>query len=167
MIFTRQFCMPKIETFQMLPVKYLLAQKIKGCSVIIDPFARTAKVGTITNDINPKMQTDYNLDALEFAKKLCQKEIIADLILFDPPYSMEQAKRSYELSETHFSKTAAQSIGRWAQLKTVLSKLLKPNGVVISFGYSSTGFGRKRGFVLEEVHLLNHAGGHYDTIICI
>ena len=36
--------------------------------VWINPFANTNKFTTITNDLNPEYNTDYNLDALDFLK---------------------------------------------------------------------------------------------------
>lgn len=34
--------------------------------VIVDPFANGCHIGTITNDLNPKFDTTYHLDALDF-----------------------------------------------------------------------------------------------------
>jgi DNA modification methylase len=62
--------------------------------VIVDPFANGCKYGTITNDLNPEFNTDYHLDALEFLKSIPNES--ADLVLYDPPYSITQASTLYK-----------------------------------------------------------------------
>ena len=44
--------------------------------------------------------------------------------------------------------------------------LLDVGAVVLSFGWSSTGFGKELGFEIEEILLVCHGGHHNDTI-CI
>ena len=84
--------MPDSKTFNIKPIYKLLGKYITG-GVIIDPFANGSKWGTITNDLNPDFKTDYNLDALDFLKKM--KSNTADFVLFDPPYSPRQVSECW------------------------------------------------------------------------
>jgi hypothetical protein len=163
----RAYCQADRNTFNMKPVRQLLTRWVSGAAVIVDPFARESKWGTITNDINPAMTTDYHMDAAEFAELLLSDGIKADAVLFDPPYSLEQAKRSYETAGKHFSKQDAWRVNRWNETKNALAEIVIPRGIVISFGWSSSGFGKRRQMYLEEILMVNHGAGHHDTIIVV
>lgn len=167
MKFDRKFCIPSKKTFSMKPVKMLLDELLAGLPVIVDPFSKGSKVGTLTNDINQEVESDYHLDAADFAHELWRTGVKADAIVFDPPYSLEQAKRSYNLSGLHFSQKHAQTVNRWNECKNALSEITKPGAPVISFGYTSSGFGGRRGYEIEHILLLNHGPGHYDTIVTL
>lgn len=86
--------MPNSETFSIKPIKALIEKYIKDKAVIIDPFANKSKYGTITNDLNPNTGAMFHIDALEFLKM--QQDGSADMILYDPPYSMRQASECYK-----------------------------------------------------------------------
>ena len=47
--------------------------------------------------------------------------------------------------------------------KDNIKPLVKDNGIVLSFGWNSTGVG-KEGFITEEIMLVSHGGPHNDTI---
>ena len=47
-------------------------------------------------------------------------------------------------------------------IKAFLLKLR--NGKVISFGWNSGGIGKKNGFEIEKILLVNHGSQHNDTI---
>lgn len=164
---TRQWCMPNANTFAMKPIENLLKELIQEDMVVIDPFARDSKFGTITNDINPKTKADYHLDAHDFADVLIEKKVKADVILFDPPYSPRQLKEVYDNIGRKFTQIDGQIVTRWGDLKRKLMQSLKPKGLVISFGWNSAGFGKKNGFEIEQILLLSHGAGHNDTIITI
>lgn len=92
--FEKVWAMPNGNTFTIKPIKEFVEAEVNKGGVIIDPFANTCKYGTITNDLNPDMDTDYHLDALEFLKTI--KTESADLVLYDPPYSITQATTLYK-----------------------------------------------------------------------
>lgn len=52
-------------------------------------------------------------------------------------------------------------------VKAILATKVKEGGIVISFGWSSQGFGKERGFEIEEILLVPHGGHHYDTIVTV
>lgn len=94
MIINRIWAMPNSKTFTIKPIKELLKRYITDDMVVVDPFANESKFGTITNDLNPKFDTDYHLDALDFLKQI--NDNCADIVLYDPPYSPRQIKECYE-----------------------------------------------------------------------
>lgn len=61
----KKWAMPSGDTFGIKPIKELFDKYNKG-GVIIDPFAKDCKLGTIRNDLNPNCDTQYHLDALKF-----------------------------------------------------------------------------------------------------
>lgn len=125
MLISRDFCIPNKETFLMPKVARFLASKLAESKVIADPFSRGKRIGTVTNDINESFDADYHLDCSDFAAELFRKQIWLDAVLFDPPYSIEQAKRSYELTGNHFSRAATQMVNRWSVCKDLLALITK------------------------------------------
>lgn len=88
----RVWAMPNKNTFDILPIKQLiLEEKTEG--LWIDPFANKNKFMTITNDLNPEFNTDYNMDALDFLKMFEDHSV--DGVLYDPPYSPRQVSECY------------------------------------------------------------------------
>lgn len=55
----------------------------------------------------------------------------------------------------------------WSKQKEQIARIVKPNGVVISFGWNSGGIGKKYGFEIEEILLVAHGGWHNDTIVTV
>ena len=86
--------MPNSRTFQIKPIKEFVEKYIKDKKVIVDPFANECQYGTITNDLNPNFDTDFHLDALDFLQQM--EDESADVIIYDPPYSLRQVKECYE-----------------------------------------------------------------------
>ena len=48
-----------------------------------------------------------------------------------------------------------------------ISRILRPNGIVISFGWNSAGIGKERGCEIVEILLVAHGGSHNDTIVTV
>ena len=86
--------MPNKNTFDIKPIRELIDKYIKDKELIIDPFANKNKIATITNDLDPQYNTDYNLDALDFLKLFY--DISVDMVLYDPPYSPRQISECYK-----------------------------------------------------------------------
>ena len=145
-----------------------LSQTIQIC----DPFSNnktTRMQGTslVTNDLNPKFNSTYNLEANDFGELMEIHRQKFDLILFDPPYSLRQLKEQYEGIGMQLKQWQTKNM--WGRCKNALAKCVYPGGYVISLGWNSSGFGRKRGFSIEEVHLFGQ-GGHedrYDLIVTV
>lgn len=154
--------MPNARTFSIKPIKRFVEQNIESAEVIIDPFANENKYGTITNDLNPQFDTDYHLDALEFLKR--QETESADVVLYDPPYSVNQAKECYENFGKGKLEINVTNQKYWSECKKEVSRILKKGGVVLCFGWNSNGIGKNNGMEMTEIMLIAHGGGHYDTI---
>lgn len=159
----RIWAMPNKWTFTIKPIEELLSRYVGDGIGWADPFSGETSPAEFTNDIDPNRKAKFHLDAIDFSK---QVPVITG-ILFDPPYSLEQCKRSYENVGRKFTMKDGQICGRWTELKTELSTKLKVGGIVISFGWNSEGFGKKRGFEIVEILLVPHGSGHNDTICTV
>lgn len=164
MVITREWAMPSANTFTIPPIRNLVERVCFGKEVIVDPFANTSTIGTITNDLNPEMPTDYHEDALTFLRGL--GDSIADVVLFDPPYSITQAAQLYADYGKDKLELNVANMGYWSAIKGEIARITKPLGSVVSCGWSSGGIGKRRGFELQEVLLVAHGGGRNDTIVC-
>lgn len=163
-IFNRQWAMPSHATFSIKPIKKLINRYYDKSKKCLNPFAFKSEYG-ITNDINPSLNTDYNLDATEFLK-LWEKESI-DLVLYDPPYTPTQLKEHYnEYPDSKVLYYTSQT-SYWSNQKDIIKDIVKPNGIVISFGYDTQGIGKTRGFEIIEILIVSHGGGHNDTLCTV
>lgn len=163
---SRRCAQPSADTFEMPPVAALLDEWLRGCEVIIDPFARNGRRGTLRNDLNPKTRAEHHMDAVEFADMLVTRGVKADAILFDPPYSLRQVVECYAGVGRHVTRADSQDAS-FSRVRDRLSRALRPGGVALSFGWNSVGFGRSRGFELLEILLVSHGGAHNDTICVV
>lgn len=161
---TRTWAMPNSLTFTIKPIKELVERVIKGANVIVDPFANNSKYGTIRNDLNPEMDTQYHLDALAFLKLI--ETGSADVVLYDPPYSPRQVSEVYkEFGMTVNMQTTQSSY--WANQKAEISRIVKAGGTVLTCGWNSGGIGKANGFEIEEILIVPHGGWHNDTIVTV
>ena len=113
------------------------------------------------------LNATYNLEANDFGEEMERQGKLFDLVLFDPPYSLRQLKEQYEGIGQKLELWQTKSM--WGRCKNALGNCVAPGGYVISFGWHSSGFGRKRGFEIQEVHVMGQ-GGHedrYDLIVTI
>ena len=150
----------KSSWYESLFMKYnALTSNLNG--KIIDPFARSCEWGDITNDINPEFKTTYNLDALEFSKILIDKNEIARIILFDPPFSFNQAERYIE-GEMKNLYTDPAFI---SNLSNNLCSIIEPNGYFIKLGYNSTK--PSKNMSLVEIMNVNIGSCRNDVIVSI
>lgn len=161
---TREWCMPNKNTFSIKPIRELINRHIKQKKIVIDPFANNSKIATITNDLNPEYDTNYHLDALEFLKMFDDESI--DCVLYDPPYSLRQVSECYKGIGIDVTKETTQSSWRAKHLDEI-SRILKPEGKAICFGWNSAGVGKNRGFNLIEILMVAHGGSKNDTICTV
>lgn len=162
--FNRIWSMPNKNTFSIKCISELISKYNSPNLLSIDPFANTNKSATITNDLDPDIDTDHTLDALEFLKMFDDNSI--DLVLFDPPYSPRQVSECYKkLGKTVNMQTTQASF--WSKMKIEIARILKKDGRVISFAWNSNGVGKTRGFKIEEILIVAHGGHHNDTICTV
>jgi hypothetical protein len=160
----RIWAMPNKWTFTIKPIRELIAQEwTKG--VWVDPFAGENSPAQITNDLNPVRPTTHHMDALEFLKSLPNES--ADGVLFDPPYSITQAKQCYDEFGADKLDVSVTSMQYWGDCKTEICRILKPGGKVLCFGWNSMGVGINRGFEMSRVLIVPHGGSKNDTICTV
>lgn len=158
--------MPSADTFSIEPIRGLLDRALVGNTIVVDPFARNSTRGTITNDLNPDTRADYHMEAEAFCEKLIADGIVADAVLFDPPYSPRQISELYQSIGRTVTQQDTQSARLYRRVKAHLKSLLRPGGVAICCGWNSGGMGGPL-FALEEVLLVAHGGAHNDTIVTV
>ena len=141
-IIERSWAMPSHETFSILPIKKLIAEELGND--FVDPFPYP-----------------FKRDALEFLKEFPTESV--QNLAFDPPYSVRQLKEKYQQAGLSYETRPTY----WKNLKAEISRIMKPNGTVISFGWNSGGIGITLGFKIKRILLVAHGGIHNDTICTV
>jgi hypothetical protein len=129
--------------------------RTEGTGLAVDGFARESFVNDlecfITNDLNPAFNCDYNLEWKDFAYTIQERGYQPDLVFFDPPYSLRQLKDHYdgigkdlELWQTH---------NMWRAGKDAIASCMPVGSRVVSFGWTTAGFGQKRGFEKVAIYV--------------
>ena len=122
------------------------------------------RIAKITNDIDPAMGADFQMDALAFLGTFADQSV--DFVLYDPPYSPRQVSECYKrLGMTVNMQTTQASF--WGNLKKEIARITSPGGFVLSFGWNSNGIGKGHGFDLIELVMVAHGGQHNDTICTV
>lgn len=163
MIIERKWSMPNKNTFNIKPIKDIIDRYYTG-GIVIDPFANENRIAILTNDLDPQYDTTLHLDATDFLKLFNNNSV--DMVLYDPPYSPRQVSECYKKLDMTVDTTTTQS-SYWANHKREISRIVKPNGIVITCGWNSGGIGKKYGFEILEVLLVPHGGWHNDTIVTV
>lgn len=166
MIFSRVWCMPNHETFSMKPIGEFVQRYLAASKVSVDPFARDKDWFTHTNDLNPDTKTQHHLDARDFLQALEATGVEADLLIVDPPWTCRQISECYKGFGMPVTKETTQIGKLYKEVRDRAMPILTDDAVVLSFGYNSTGMGKKRGFEIVEIMLVNQGGPHQD-IICL
>jgi len=162
--FSRHFGMASKDTFDCKPIKDFVRKYIEESEISIDPFARNKEWATYTNDLNPDTKAEFHMKAVDFLNTLITRGVKADLVIFDPPYSMEQCKRSYERYGYKFTYEDSLYVIRWTREKNLITDVLNVGGIFLHFGWHTNGMGFKRGCKLEELMIVHHGGSKYDTL---
>lgn len=160
----RIWAMPNKWTFTIKPIKELLKEEVVGW-VWCDPFSWENSPAKFTNDLRESMPTTHHMDALEFLKSMETDSM--DWVLFDPPYSITQAKQCYEWMGMELLDTKPTSMKYWWDCKNEISRITKKWWKVICFGWNSMGIGINRGFTMERILLIPHWGSKNDTICTV
>ena len=159
----RKWAMASRWTFSIKPIKDMLVEEMTK-DLWIDPFAGKFSPASVTNDLNPEMETTHHMEALDFLKMYDDESVGG--VLLDPPYSPRQVSECYK----GFGKKVTSEMTRcdfYSKLKNEIKRILKPNGKVISFGWNSMGCGLNRGFTMTRVLLVPHGGNKNDTICTV
>lgn len=158
--------MPSADTFKIKPIRALINKYYQSGGVWIDPFAGENSPAEITNDHNPTKPTTHHMEAMDFVKLIASQRKEVDGAFFDPPYSCRQVSEHYK----EIGKKATQldtSAQFYSRVLDPLAALIKTGGYCLSFGWSSNGLGKNRGFEMVEILLVAHGGHHNDTICTV
>ena len=139
----RVWAMPNARTFTIKPIARLLREEFDG--PYVDPFPYP-----------------YERDALLFLQDIPTGS--AQYLAFGPPYSQRQLK---ELYDGNGISLGAQLNTYWRRCRVEITRIMKPGGKVISFGWNSVGIGKRRGFAITRILLVSHGRDHNDTICTV
>lgn len=162
--FTRCFAMPNAETFSIKPIGEFVRRYLVEAKVSVDPFARNRDWATHTNDINRETSAQAHMDAEDFLSHLAERGVVADLVIFDPPYSPRQVSEHYKAAGREVTAEDTQNGRLYRRVRDAINRIARPGTVVLSFGWQSMGMGVNRGYEPIEILLVPHGGGHNDTI---
>jgi hypothetical protein len=163
-LFNRCFAMPNAETFSIRPIGEFVQRYLAEAKISVDPFARNRDWATHTNDINRNTTAHAHMDAEDFLEYLGKRGVVADLVLFDPPYSPRQISEHYKAAGREVTAEDTQNGRLYRRVRDAVDRITRPGGVVLSFGWQSLGMGVARGYQPLEILLVSHGGGHNDTI---
>ena len=159
---SRAWAMPSPWTFSIPPIDEFVTRWAEG--VVVDPFAASSGRASHSNDLDPDAPTDFHLEAGEYCAVLAAHGVVADAVLFDPPYSPHQISTQYKRIGLEVGVEEAQNGRLYKRVRDGLDVLLRPGGIALSFGWNSAGFGKTRGYEIQEILLVAHGGAHNDTI---
>lgn len=162
----RIWSMPNKWTFRISPIKKLLDDEFTD-GTWCDPFAGEMSLHSsiYSNDLNPKSPARYHEDALRFLKRF--DDNFFDGVLFDPPYSITQAKQCYEGNGMELLDTKPTSMKYWGDCKNEIARITKKGGKVICFGWNTMGIGKNRGFDMQRILIVPHGGSKNDTLVTV
>src|SRR3990167_4728949 len=163
MIINRRWSMPNKWTFQIKPIAELLGRYVGDGKGWIDPFAGMTSPAEFTNDLNPESPAKSHLFADEFCQRI---EGSFKGVLFDPPYSYRQVTECYAGYGIKATQQDTQS-NFYNRVMNAICDKIKIEGIAISCGWNSSGFGKNRGFQIIEILLVAHGGHHNDTIVTV
>lgn len=160
--FSRYWAMPSSDTFDVAPIAEFVKKYLRESKVSIDPFARNTSWATYTNDLKTDTRADHHMEALDFLAMLKEKQVMADLVIFDPPYSNRQIVECYGGVGRKVKQSDTQA--PWNAWRNAIAPLVKDGGIVLSFGWNTNGIGLKHNFSIMEIMLIAHGMNHNDTI---
>lgn len=156
--------MPDAATFSIRPIGEFVQRYLAEAKVSVDPFARNRDWATHTNDIDRNTSAHAHMDAEDFLIYMADKGVAADLVLFDPPYSPRQISEHYKAAGRAVTTEDTQNGRLYRRVRDAIDRIIRPDGIVLSFGWQSMGMGLTRGYLPLEILLVPHGGGHNDTI---
>jgi len=163
----RVWAMPNADTMEIDPVHQLVLRYVQPNMESIDPFARNCRIAKWRNDLNPDTLAEFHLDAAEFLR-MVQSKVAADIVLFDPPYSRQQVKQVYNGVGRHYGIADSQAhSANWREERNLVNDMLKVGGIVISFGWNTSGMGLGRLYEIVEILCVCHGGAHNDTLVTV
>lgn len=169
-IYERVWAMPNKHTFEIRPIREFIsshmyevtheriardAVETEGKMQIVDPFCGNSTIANVRNDMRQS-----GIDSAIWLLSI--PDNFADVVLNDPAYSPRQRKECYDDCGVDLHDTKASY---WANIRDQITRITKPGGRVLSFGWNSVGIGKERGFeFIPNGLIVSHGGNHNDTI---
>ncbi|MGE5862390.1 MAG: hypothetical protein ACM31H_01345 [Nitrososphaerales archaeon] len=154
MIFNHIKCPLHRYTFQVEKIRKWVEQYCVGKVLNLFAGMTYLAVDETRNDIDPAMQAEYHMDAVDFLRMVKAQGGRYHTVILDPPYAY---RKSMELYNGHKNS-------RFKIVKDIIPDILHKNGKVITLGYHSVSMGKQRGFEIESIALFSHGGAIHDTI---
>ncbi|AFH22461.1 hypothetical protein OSG_eHP27_00045 [environmental Halophage eHP-27] len=146
-------CKPSRWTFENDKVRRWLMQFVSGDTLNACAGKTHLPHDTVTrNDLNPERDTDTHHDVVEIANHFPPNSF--DTIVYDPPFSENQAQEKYDGIHSRDDATA----------KRQFHELLRPGGRVIQFRYTTTCMPGELGYSREAVAIFNTLGPMHDIL---
>ena len=150
---------PRRYTFEMPKLYDWLIERCEGRTLnLFAGLVLLKGVDEVRVDIDCTMpKIDYCIDAFKFVEMAALTGLKFKTVILDPPYNVRKSREKYD----------GKWIGSFTKIKDILPSIVADGGKVITFGYSSVGMSKSRGFELEEILLICHSGDYSDTIVTV
>jgi hypothetical protein len=142
-------------TFKVKPIREWVENTCEGLTLNLFAGRTKLNIDEVRNDLDDESLSDFKMDALEFVKKWNGDKF--NTVLLDPPYAYRKSMEMYK----------GIRASPFRQLKDEIPRILKSNGLVITFGYHSNTMGKGRSFNTERIALFSHGGAIHDTIASV
>jgi hypothetical protein len=106
----------------------------------------------VRNDYNPERNADHHYDVVEIADHIEPNTF--DCVVFDPPFSAEQADSSYD----------GVQVAEIGQAMRQFDQLLREGGTVIQMGFTTTCMPGSMDYKRQEVAIFNTLGRMNDWL---
>lgn len=164
--FERAWAMPNSETFSINPIHDIVTDEVQRSDGLwIDPFSGGVDYADVTNDLNPEVDSDHTMKALDFLGQFDDGEVDGG-VLFDPPYSPRQIKEVYDSVGLETSMETTQATF-WSKPKDEIERVCSDGATVVTCCWNSGGIGKTRGFKIRRILMVAHGGWHNDTIVTV
>jgi len=145
---------PNRWTFQSDKIRRWVEARLRGR--VLNACAGKTKLAhdyeIVRNDIDEDRDADTHIDVCEVGEHFEAESF--GTILYDPPFSQNQATRSYD----------GREVGDDALAKRQFNELLKPGGQVIQFGFTTTCMPMSLGYQRQAVAVWNTLGRMNDYL---
>lgn len=159
--------MPNRWTFEIPPIRDLIVRYVGDGKGWVDPFSGRSTLAEWRNDIDSESSAPSHMEAEAWLRQLSEDKVRARGIIFDPPYSPRQIAEVYGRMGLNVGMEETQNARLYSRVRQAAMSVLDGGATAISCGWNSAGFGKDRGFVLIEILLVAHGGGHNDTIVVV
>jgi hypothetical protein len=152
------------STFQSEKLRWWTESHLQDADQILNPCAGVARLDVpgdvLRLDINEDADADLHIDFRTIEDHVEPETF--DAIVYDPPYTWVQAVKKYDLDlardEFYFYDDDVMEI---------FDRILKPGGIIIQFGYSTSVMPLTLGYETEAVALFNKLGAQNDYLATV